>query len=58
METLKLIDQECKKQLKIIYQMNMNDWVSLAKELGVSLDDRQSAAHKMAIKNLVSLNLL
>jgi hypothetical protein len=51
-QKLHLINNEFQAQLHMINQLSMSDWVKLASDIGVDLNNREFAAKKLALRKL------
>jgi hypothetical protein len=45
------LNRQYKVELHRINQLSLTEWVTLAKRLGVRLNDREEAAKKLALRN-------
>jgi hypothetical protein len=52
-QKLHLINNEFQAQLHMVNQLSMSDWVKLASDIGVDLNNREFAAKKLALRKLV-----
>jgi hypothetical protein len=51
-ETLNLINAEFQSQLRKVANLSLTQWTALADSLGVSRNDREHAAKKLALRTL------